>query len=88
LQRQFNLYYFKVDDYLDKYAAKASAKQNPFSVKILNMSADEIWLRDPKEQNDDELETYHEMFEFILEDLDKINGTKDVITEGTAFYLN
>lgn len=82
---KFNLQYFKVDDFLDDYIAKGKEKGKPFSTKSINMTVDESWLRSPIEQNEEELEIYREMFEFVINDLRKIDSPKDILAEGAAF---
>lgn len=82
---RLGLYYFKVDDYLDKYMSRGKEANKLYSVKAMEMSADEIWMRDPMTQNIEELEIYHEIFEFILEDLNQIETLNGIITEGAAF---
>lgn len=82
---KFNLHYFKVDDYLYDYIAKGKEKGKAFSTKLLNMTVDEIWLRRPVEQKEEEFEIYREMFEFVINDLRQINSPEGIIAEGAAF---
>ncbi len=85
ISERYGLYYFKVDDYLDEYICRGNASNKPFSSKALTLSADETWMRDPMIQNIEELKIYHEIFEYILEDLNKIEAPRGIITEGAAF---
>jgi adenylate kinase family enzyme len=82
LSEQYDLYYFKVDDYLDDYIRRGSASNKPLSSQALKLSADEIWMREPMIQNMEELEIYREIFEYIIEDLSKIVAPNGIITEG------
>ena len=48
------------------------------------MSPEEIWMREPQLQCEEELTFYEEVFEFVMADLKKINA-KGIITEGAAY---
>lgn len=85
ISEENDLYYFKVDNYLDDYIRRGNASNKPFSSKVLKLSADETWLRDPMIQNTEELEIYREIFDYIIEDLSKIEAPNGIITEGAAF---
>lgn len=87
LAKKYDLYYFKVDDYLDKYTEMGASKGYNTCLKQNTMSSDEIWLRDPLVQCEEELSYYKEIFEFIKEDLSKTQSTscKKIITEGAAY---
>lgn len=82
---KYGFRYFKVDDFLDMYIAKGAKSGKPLLSKYAGMTLDEIWLRDPAVQHDEELEMYREMFGFVLEDLGHMSGGTPVITEGAAF---
>lgn len=85
LEEKYNLYYFKVDDYLEKYTNKGVDKKLPVCVKQRRMSAEETWMRDPMLQCKEEIQYYKEIFPFIMQDLIEIETDKDIITEGAAF---
>jgi 2-phosphoglycerate kinase len=85
IAKKYGFHYFKVDDYLNKYMEKGKEKGKPFATKALRMSPDEIWLRNPDEQTEEEIEIYREIFEFVLEDLKNITNSDGIITEGAAF---
>ncbi len=85
ISKKYNFQYFKVDDLLEVYINKGAKLSKPLLSKIAVMSLDEIWLREPEIQNLEEQDIYNEMFEFILEDLNKLNSEVPIITEGAAF---
>ncbi len=85
ISEQYGLYYFKVDDYLEAYIGRGNALNKPFSTQVSELSADEIWMREPMIQNKEELEIYREIFGFIMEDLSKIEAPNGIITEGAAY---
>lgn len=84
LAKAHDLFYFKVDDFLDGYTARGVAENFPVCKALSGMSPEQIWMRDPQTQCKEELAFYHEIFPFVLEDLKKLQH-KAVITEGAAF---
>lgn len=85
ISKKFDLYYFKVDDYLEKYMEQGAAQGKPVCSKVKSMTPEQIWMRDPKEQNKEELQIYNEIYEYILEDISMISGQSGIIAEGAAF---
>lgn len=85
IANKYNMYYFKVDDFLFEYIAKAKDKGIVSSTKASLMTVDETWLRNPMEQCKEEFTIYKEIFEFVLEDISKINTQNGIIAEGAAF---
>lgn len=45
----------------------------------------ETWMRSPVVQRDEEIQYYEEIFEFVLQDLEKLSDKKAIITEGAAY---
>lgn len=84
LSSRYDLYYFKVDDFLEKYTKMGASKGYEICKKQENMNAEEIWMREPLLQCNEELIFYEEIFEFIMKDLEKIS-TNGIITEGAAY---
>ena len=85
LSQKYHLYYFKVDDYLDSYTKLGALKGYPICKKTIEMSAEQIWMREPVLQCREEFEFYEEVFEYVLADLKQINCENDIITEGAAY---
>lgn len=85
LSQKYHLYYFKVDDFLDNYTKLGAYKGYPICKKIIEMSSEQIWMREPVLQCREELEFYEEIFEYVLADLKQINCENGVITEGAAY---
>lgn len=84
LSKKFNLYYFKVDDFLDKYTKNGVQKGYKICKKQACMNMEQIWMREPLFQCNEELAFYEEIIEFILEDLRQLKY-KSIITEGAAY---
>lgn len=79
------LRYFKVDDHLDRYLQTAAAQGKPACQRATQMTPDEIWMRDPQLQCEEELRIYEEIFDLILADLAALGSQQDIITEGAAY---
>lgn len=84
LSERYDLYYFKVDDLLDKYTKMGVTKRCEICMKQDSMNAEETWMRESLLQCSEELTFYEEIFEFVIEDLRLIKG-KGIITEGAAY---
>ena len=84
LAEKYDLYYFKVDDFLEEYTKRGASKGYEICKKQEVMCPEEIWMREPQLQCEEELTFYEEVFEFVMSDLEKINA-KGIITEGAAY---
>ena len=58
-------------------------KGKPICTKLSDMISEQIWMRVPEIQAVEELQFYREIFEFIMEDISKIDSA--VITEGASY---
>lgn len=86
LSERYGLHYFKVDDHLERYMKQGAADQKACCASAEAMSPEQIWMREPLVQCQEELSIYEEIFPYIVEDLSKIEGAQGIITEG-AVYL-
>lgn len=84
LSKEYNLHYFKIDDYLFEYLERASKRKYPNMYDYKQMTWNERWMAPVKKQVKDEFEIYREMFDMILEDIMLIDDNRDIITEGAA----
>lgn len=82
---KYGLYYFKVDDFLEKYTAMGKEKGYEICSRVSLMSPEETWMRKPEVQCEEELKIYGEMINFIMDDIKRISSDKDIIAEGAAF---
>jgi 2-phosphoglycerate kinase len=85
LADKYGFVYFCLDDHLDEYTERGAKQNKPHLVKYVKSSADEVWLADPKEQNDEEIAMYEEMFPLAVSDLMRIRGKEPIIAEGAGF---
>ena len=84
ISKECGAYYYKVDDFLDSFMELATKKGYPVCAKVAAMSPEEIWMRDPVVQCDEEFQIYEEIAEFVFE---KLSGLKAdfIVTEGAAY---
>lgn len=85
ISNKYDLYYFKVDDFLDEYIEKGAFFRKPICIKQKNMTPEQTWMRDPKEQSIEEMQFYEEIFGLIMKDIMKIYAQNGIIAEGAAF---
>ncbi len=85
LAKEYNLLYFEVDNYLEKYTKMGALKNFPVCKSRIKRSSEEIWMRNPSFMCDEEMVFYEEIFDFIIEDLENFKSSKSIITEGAAF---
>ena len=83
ISKKYGLYYFKVDDFLEKYTKMGDSKGYEICKKQAGMNPEQIWMRDALVQCTEELVFYKEIFEFVLADLEKIEA-KGILTEGAV----
>ena len=72
ISKQYGLYYFKADDFLNQYTKMGGSKGYEICKKQVSLSLEQIWMRDASVQCAEEFAFYEEIFEFILADLKKI----------------
>lgn len=85
IAKKFDLYYFKVDDFLDRYTALGALKNYEICRKQKKLTTEQIWMREPELQCREELQFYEEIFEFVLQDLMINTGKLGIITEDAAY---
>lgn len=85
LAKKYDLYYFKVDDFLDKYIDMGASEGRPICTRIKSMTPEENWMREPMVQCEEELAWYREVFDYVCEDINQIQNVKGIIAEGAAY---
>ena len=85
LSKKYDLYYFKVDDFLDNYTKLGALNGYPICKKTVEWNAEQIWMREPLLQCEEEFDWYREVFEYVIADLKQINCKNGIITEGAAY---
>lgn len=84
LAEKYDLYYFNVDDFLKEYTKKGASKGYKICKKQEVMEPEDIWMREPQLQCDEEFKFYEEIFEFVMADLERVKAN-GIITEGAAY---
>ena len=84
ISKEYGVYYFKVDDFLDKFIDIATKKGCPVCKNSARMTPNEIWMREPSIQCEDEFHIYDEISELIFEHLEKLDAD-NIVTEGAAY---
>ncbi len=85
LAQKYDMTYIKIDDYLEEHIAKGAEKGYEICLKQTRMSPEQVWMREPEVQCQEELQFYHEVFEFVQEEIKAAPKDKLVIVEGAAF---
>lgn len=84
LADKYGLKYYKIDDYEKEHVDRAQKAKQPIMSKFREMNWEQIWMRDPQLQAEEEFEFYRERFKFILEDLKKFPFDDKLIIESAA----
>ena len=82
LSKKYNLYYFKVDDFLDGYTKLELKRMSNMCRKTIELNAEQTWMREPSLLCKEEFEWYKEVFEYVIDDLKQIRCKNGIITEG------
>lgn len=84
LAQKYDMAYVKIDDFLDTHITKGAEKGYEICLKQTQMTPEQVWMREPQVQCQEELQFYHEVFEFVQEEIEKTSKDKLVIVEGAA----
>ncbi len=84
LVKEYDLEFYKSDDYLDQHFEIGRKRKYPLMSKYANMTCDEIWMRDIDFQVKEEFEYYKEELKLVMEELHKYPKDKKILVEGTA----
>src|SRR5688572_779580 len=85
LSSEFNLQYYKVDDYERDHSKLSNARRHPTMYRYSTMNWNGIWMRPVPYQVEELFEYYRERFEMIAQDLEKYEKDKTIILEGAAW---
>jgi dephospho-CoA kinase len=88
LYKKYKFQYYKVDNFLDKYIKKGANDGDKWLKYIVEMTMDELWLRDYNVLHDEEYKTYERLMPYFISDLENLNKDIPIITEGAAFLPN
>jgi 2-phosphoglycerate kinase len=82
---RFGFQYYKADDHDHDYMLRCDPDRQPVMLKYSQMNWSEIWMQSVETLVNDEFAYYRENFPLILEDLQKMDGSKPILLEGVAF---
>ena len=75
---------YKVDDFLALHMLCASREGMPHSKRALAFDNEQMWMRDPAIQRDEEILVYEEVLRFTLLDLEELAQNGPVIADGSG----
>ena len=78
------LEYYKADDHLFDHMRLAAEDGKTHSKNTLTLSNEQIWIRNPHIQNDEEILIYNEIFQYTMQDICAIHTRKPIIAEGAG----
>lgn len=84
ISKEYGIFYFKVDDFLEEFISIASKNGCQTCKKSIEMTADEIWMREPFIQCEEEFHIYDEISQFVFKHIEGINADF-IVTEGAAY---
>jgi len=84
LSEKYGFFYYKLDDKLHEHMKRAAQRDESRCKAYFSMTPEQIWMRKPKIQFDDEVNIYREIFKYALEDIANLN-VSNVISEGAGY---
>lgn len=84
ISKKYEFFYYKLDARLDEHMKLAAKNDKPRCKAYFGMIPEQVWMRKPEIQFDDEVYIYREIFEYALKDIAMLN-VPVVITEGAGF---
>jgi len=86
LSSEYNMLYYKADDYYNKHIDQALKDKITEMTKFTKMDSDQIWLnRSIQKQFIDAIEFYRQEFKMCISDIEKMKTKKPIIAEGAVF---
>jgi len=82
---EYGFAYYKLDDYLWTYMEQAATDGKPLSTLQLAMNFEQMWMRSPGLQAQEELGLYEELLPYALRDMGERGFEKPVVAEGAGF---
>jgi len=84
ISKKFEFFYYKLDDRLDEHMKQAAKNRKSRCVAYFGKTSEQVWMRTPEIQFDDEVNIYKEIFEYALNDIGKFK-VPVVVAEGAGF---
>lgn len=84
LARRYGCAYFKLDDYLDDFMRRGAARGNALLKRVLAMTPEQNWMRDPQAQCDEEWAIYEAIAPFAFTEIQRLGQKRPVLAEGAG----
>ena len=81
LAEEYDAYCYKVDAHLDELIRMAADRGSPACKRVLSLSSEEIWMRDPEVQCREEFQIYREIAPDVFRGLDAVEAEL-IVAEG------
>ena len=85
LAAEYDFAYYRVDEFLYSHMEAAAAAGKPHSALNLSFNFEQMWMRDPQLQYDEEIAIYAEILPYALRDISAMDTKKPIIAEGAGF---
>ena len=85
LVEKYGFQYYKQDDHLEEYIKKGASEGYDLFKKVSLMTAEEMWMRDPVEQCNEEISLYEIMLLYAINDMSDLTKESPIIAEGAGF---
>ena len=85
ISAEYGFAYYKVDDFLYPHMEAAAAAGKPHSALTLSFDFEQMWMRSPRLQCEEEIAIYAEILPYALRDIRAMGAEKPIIAEGAGF---
>jgi len=85
LAAEYGFAYYKLDDHLFPYMEQAAADGKPLSTSQLAMDFEQMWMRIPELQAQEEFGIYEEILPYALRGIGELESGKPIVAEGAGF---
>ena len=84
LVKRYGCAYFKFDDYLDDFIRRGAARGNALLKRVLAMTPEQNWMRDPQAQCNEEWAIYEAIAPFAYNEIQRLGQKRPVLAEGAG----
>ena len=85
LAEEYDFAYYRIDDFLYQHMEAAAADGKPHSALNLSFNFEQMWMRSPRIQCEEEIAIYAEILPYALRDIGAMDKERPVIAEGAGF---
>lgn len=77
--------YYKLDDFIAPFMQRAAHEGKPLSPANAGMNFEQMWMRDPHLQMEEEFGIYAEIFPYAVEAIAALGEKRPIVAEGAGF---